>query len=113
MTTSFSPRIASPTIAPPRIPTHTICTRHHDAGLLAEPGPREQERRARPVHLTLSGLPPRVSATFSPNDTTGSASTLTISTTKAVKTATYTFTVTGISCGVTHALTGRLTVKPN
>jgi VCBS repeat protein len=67
---------------------------------------------ADPVHFTVSGLPPGVGATFSPNDTTGNASTLTMSTTTSAKTGAFTFTVTGTGGGVTHTRTGQLIVKP-
>ena len=57
------------------------------------------------VTLSASGLPPRTSASFSPNGTTGSSSTLTITTAKNSARGTFTVTITGTGAGVANATT--------
>jgi hypothetical protein len=64
-----------------------------------------------PVHLSASGLPSGATATFSPTDTTGISSTLTVTTTPSTKPGGYTFTVTGSSGSLVHTVTGQLNVK--
>ncbi len=62
-----------------------------------------------PVSFTANGLPSTASATFSPNPASG-ASTLTITTTTAIQTGTYPFTITGTSGSLTHSTPASLTV---
>jgi subtilase family serine protease len=62
------------------------------------------------VTLSVSGLPNRSSASFSPNPTT-SSSTLTVSTSRKTATGTYTLTITATGGGVTHTTTVTLTVQ--
>ncbi len=63
------------------------------------------------VKLTATGLPPGVTATFSPASTAGaSAMTLTVGRTAAP--ATNTLTITGVSGGVAHKTTTALTITP-
>jgi hypothetical protein len=62
------------------------------------------------VSLSVSGLPFKGSASFSPNPTT-SASTLSVSTWRKTTTGTYTLTITGTSGGVTHSTTVQLIVQ--
>jgi thermitase len=54
-----------------------------------------------PVTLTVSGLPSRATASFSPNPTTGSSSQLTVTTSTRSPTGTYTLTIKGTSGGLT------------
>jgi uncharacterized membrane protein len=61
------------------------------------------------VHLTASGLPAGVGATFKPKDTRN-GSTLTTSTAKSVKPGTYPLTVTATSGSLSRTATGQLTV---
>ena len=60
------------------------------------------------VALSVSGLPPTFSSSFSANPTSTS-STLTITAPKTSR-RTVTFTVTGTSNGITHSQTGSLSV---
>jgi subtilisin len=62
------------------------------------------------VVLSVSGLPSRASASFSPNPTTGS-STLTVSTNKRSSAGTFTLKITGTSGGVTRATNVTLTLQ--
>jgi len=63
------------------------------------------------VSLVVSGLPPGVSASFSPSSTAG-ASTMTLTTGSATLPATADITITGVSNGVSHAVTSTVTVTP-
>jgi hypothetical protein len=53
------------------------------------------------VTLSVSGLPSRASASFSPNPATAS-STLTVSTSNGTAAGSYTLVITGVSGGLTH-----------
>ncbi|MBK5230059.1 MAG: S8 family serine peptidase [Thermoleophilia bacterium] len=62
------------------------------------------------VNLSVSGLPARTSASFSPNPATTS-STLTVSTNKRSSAGTYTLTIAGTSGGVTRMTNVTLTLR--
>ena len=62
------------------------------------------------VSLSASGLPSGVTASFSPNPTTG-ASTLTLNASAAALTGTFTVTITGTSGSLTHTTSISLTVR--
>jgi serine protease AprX len=62
------------------------------------------------VSLSVSGLPSRTSASFSPNPTT-SSSTLSVTTSRKTSTGTYRLTITGTSGGFTHTSVVSLTVQ--
>ncbi|NWJ46032.1 MAG: S8 family serine peptidase [Chloroflexi bacterium] len=61
------------------------------------------------ISYSVSGLPSGVTATFSPNPTTG-VSTLSVKTTSNTRTGTYTLTIKGISSSLSHTTTVTLTV---
>lgn len=64
------------------------------------------------VSLSVSGLPSRTSATFSPSSVTGSGnSTLTVKTGNRTTRGTYTLTIKGTSGSTTHSTTVTLTVN--
>ena len=64
------------------------------------------------VGLSVSGLPRRTSASFSPASITGSgSSTLTVSTNRKAPTGTFTLTVTATGGGLTHSQQVTLTVR--
>ncbi len=63
-----------------------------------------------PVSLSVSGLPNRSSASFSPNPAT-SSSTLTVATSRPTHTGTYTLTITATSGGITHTIQVTLVVQ--
>ena len=63
-----------------------------------------------PVSLSVSGLPNRSSASFSPNPAT-SSSTLTVATSRPTHTGTYTLTITATSGGITHTTQVTLVVQ--
>jgi hypothetical protein len=63
------------------------------------------------VSLSVSGLPNRTSASFTPNPTTGSTSTLSVSTSRPTQRGTFTLTITGTLSGVSHATSVQLTVQ--
>jgi hypothetical protein len=62
------------------------------------------------VSLSVSGVPFKGTAAFSPNPTT-STSTLTVTTWKKTTTGTYTLTITGTSGGLSHSTTVQLVVR--
>jgi len=63
------------------------------------------------VTLSVSGLPSRASAAFSPNPaTTTTPSTLTVSTSNGTTARTYTLTITGVNGSLTHTTTVTLVV---
>ena len=62
------------------------------------------------VSLSLSGLPSRTSASFSPNPTT-SSSTLSVATSRKTPSGSYLVTITGTSSGLTRTTTVTLTVQ--
>jgi subtilisin family serine protease len=62
------------------------------------------------VSFSVSGLPNRSTATFSPSSTTGNSSTLTVSTSPRTKTGTRTLTITGSGGGRTSTTQVTLTV---
>jgi methionine-rich copper-binding protein CopC len=62
------------------------------------------------VNLSVSGLPSRMSASFSPNPAT-STSTLTLQTNRKTRTGTYQLTITGTSGGITQTTTVTLVVQ--
>jgi subtilisin family serine protease len=66
---------------------------------------------AEPVDLSVSGLPAGASGIFSHDPTTGTSSTLTITTLTTIKTKTYPLTITGTSGSLTHSTTVSLSVK--
>ena len=63
------------------------------------------------VSLSISGLPNRTSASFAPNPTTGSTSTLSVSTSRPTQRGTFTLTITGTLGGVSQAASVQLTVQ--
>lgn len=63
------------------------------------------------VAFSVSGLPNRTSASFSPSSTTGSTSTLTVSTTPRTKVGTRTLTITGTSGVMARTVKVTLTVN--
>jgi subtilase family serine protease len=65
------------------------------------------------VTLSISGLPPNTSATFSPNTVTsgGAGSNLTISARRQAKVGTYTVTVSGTNGTSTHTASFNLTIQ--
>jgi hypothetical protein len=62
------------------------------------------------VNLSVSGLPGRSSASFSPDPAT-SASTLTLQTNRKTRTGAYQLTITGTSGGITQTTTVTLAVQ--
>jgi hypothetical protein len=62
------------------------------------------------VSLSVSGLPNRTSASFSPNPTT-SSSTLSVQTNRRTSTGSYVLTITGTSGGLTRTTTVTLAVR--
>jgi hypothetical protein len=62
------------------------------------------------VSLTVSGVPPKASASFSPSSTT-STSTLTVTTSRATGRGSYTLTITGTSGTLSHSTTVTLVVQ--
>jgi all-beta uncharacterized protein len=64
------------------------------------------------VHLAPSGVPTGATVTFSPNDTTGSTSTMNVSTITTASTGTFTITVTGTNAGASRTATTNLTINP-
>jgi Galactose oxidase-like, Early set domain/PKD domain len=64
------------------------------------------------VSLSLSGLPPRTSASWSPSTVSGSGSSLlTIRVNKPARSGTYNLTITGMSGSLAHSVPLTLTVK--
>jgi subtilisin len=63
------------------------------------------------VSFSVSGLPSRTSASFSPSSTTGTSSTLTVSTSPKTRIVTRTLTITGTSGGVSRTAKVTLTVN--
>jgi Domain of unknown function (DUF1929)/Glyoxal oxidase N-terminus/PKD domain len=64
------------------------------------------------VGLSVSGLPRRTSASFSPSSITGSgSSTLTVNTNRKTPTGTFTLTITATSGGLTHTQQVTLTLR--
>jgi hypothetical protein len=64
------------------------------------------------VSLSVSGLPPRTSASFSSNPVTASgSSTLTISVNRKASTGTHTLTITGNNGSFSHSTTATLTIQ--
>ena len=64
------------------------------------------------VNLSVNGLPPRTSASFSANPVTApGSSTLRISVNRKASTGTHTLTITGNNGGFTHSTTVTLTIK--
>jgi hypothetical protein len=64
------------------------------------------------VGLSVSGLPRRTSASFSPASITGSGtSTMTVSANRKSPTGTFTLTVTAVSGGLTHSQQVTLTLR--
>jgi uncharacterized membrane protein len=64
------------------------------------------------VSLSTAGLPSGATASFSPNPAGGS-STLTINTSVLTPTGSYTFTITGLSGGLSHSVSATLVVRSN
>lgn len=66
------------------------------------------------VSLSVSGLPNRTTATFSPNPVSGGSgtSTLTVDTHKRTTTGSYPLTITGTSGSLSHGTTATLVVNP-
>ena len=64
-----------------------------------------------PVDLSLSGLPAGLGASFSPNPATGSSSTMTVTTSGAAPTGSYTITITGTSGVLLRTTTVTLVVN--
>jgi subtilisin family serine protease len=62
------------------------------------------------VSFAVSGLPRRSTASFNPSSTTGTSSTLTISTTSRTPRGTYTLTITGTGGGSARTVQVTLTV---
>jgi len=73
--------------------------------------PTESACFARSITLSASGLPSGVTATFSPNPTTGSSS-MTVKASSSAATGTYNVTITGTSGTLTASTTVALTVTP-
>ena len=64
------------------------------------------------VSLSVSGLPPRTSASFNPSSVTGSgSSTLTVSTRRSAVPGSYTLTITGTSGSLTHSTSVTLVIN--
>jgi hypothetical protein len=63
------------------------------------------------VTFTVTGLPSGATATFNPNNTGGTTSTLTVSTATSTPTGTYTLTIRGTSGGLSHTTTATLTIR--
>ena len=63
------------------------------------------------VNFTISGLPTDASGIFSPNDTTGDSSTLSVSTSTSTPRGSYLFTVTGMRGALTRTTTATLVVQ--
>jgi alpha-mannosidase len=63
------------------------------------------------VFLTASGLPPGVTAVFSPASTSGT-STMTLTAAESSKPATAVVTITGVGGGASHTATASVTVSP-
>ena len=63
------------------------------------------------VTLSVSGLPAGATASFNPGNTTGSMSTLTITTATNTPTGTYAITISGTSGTLAHRTTAGLTVR--
>jgi hypothetical protein len=57
-------------------------------------------------------LPSGGAATFSPNNTTGSSSTMSVTTNATTRTGSYTLTITGVSGTLTRTITATLVVTP-
>jgi hypothetical protein len=62
------------------------------------------------VNLSVSGVPPNSTATFSPNPATGNGSTLTITTGKNTTRGSYSLTITGSGGGLTRAAKATLAI---
>ena len=62
------------------------------------------------VTLSVSGLPSGVAATFSPNNTTGAGSTMSVTTRPTTSTGSYSLTITGASGNVTRTVTVTLVI---
>jgi hypothetical protein len=60
------------------------------------------------ISFSVSGLPAGVTASFSPNPTTGNSTTLTLTVPASTAAGTYTFTVTGTGGGLTRTATSKL-----
>jgi hypothetical protein len=63
------------------------------------------------VTLSVSGLPGGAAATFSPNNTTASSSTMSVTTSAATPTGSYTPTITGVGGGLTRTTSVGLVVQ--
>ncbi len=66
---------------------------------------------AEAVNFSVTGLPSGVSATFSPNPTTGTSSTLSVVTRSTTLAGSYLLTITGTSGSITHTTSVTLIVK--
>src|SRR5262249_6843164 len=64
------------------------------------------------VNLSASGVPAGATVTFNPNNTTGSVSTMNISTITTASAGTFTITVTGTNAGVAHSASTTLIINP-
>jgi hypothetical protein len=63
------------------------------------------------VLFAVSGLPSNVTASFTPNPTTGTSVTLRVSTSRTSPTGTFSLQITGSSGGLSHAINVSLTLK--
>ena len=63
------------------------------------------------VTLSASGLPSRASARFTPNNTTGNSSTMSVSTSSRTPRGTYVLTITAVSGSLHHSTTVTLVVR--
>ena len=63
------------------------------------------------VTLSVSGLPSGAAATFSPNPTTASTSTISVTASPTTPASSYTATITGVSGGLTHTTAVTLVVQ--
>lgn len=62
------------------------------------------------VTLSVSGLPSGVAATFSPNNTTGTSSTMSVTTSARTRTGSYNLTITAVSGTLTRTITVTLII---
>lgn len=66
-----------------------------------------------PITLSASGQPSGVTVSFTPNNTQGNSTTMTITTTSTASLGTFPLSVSGSSGCITHAFTDTLSISPN